>query len=203
MVPVSQSSVEDLRDIRDSRDRPICLSPGAPPAHIHVPGQIGPERVCSGRAKSTVGSPVPLLVSSPDAGPHSPQQAEGHIGEDDIGRSVLERCSEAADSSGTDLRVAATPTAGDRPTDHRLDRTPGQEPGVSTFSSMVTMREATGFNLPAATSSTLENSWRGSTRWQYQSIRKLWNHWCSDQLLDSTSISVSKLLGISSVPRTS
>ena len=57
------------------------------------------------------------------------------------------------------------------------------------------MREATGFNLPAASFSILENSWRGSTYQQYQSVWKLWNHWCSDQLLDSTSISVSKLLG--------
>ena len=56
------------------------------------------------------------------------------------------------------------------------------------------MREATGFNFPAATFSILEDSWRGSTRRQYQSIWKLWNHWCSNQLLNSTSISVSKLL---------
>ena len=73
MVPVSQSSVEDLCDIRDSGDRPICLSPGAPPAHMHVPGQIGPERVCSGHAKPVVGSRVPARISFPDACPHSPQ----------------------------------------------------------------------------------------------------------------------------------
>ena len=60
---------------------------------------------------------------------------------------------------------------------------------------MANMRSATGLNLPSATFALLENSWRPSTRRQYQAVWKEWSKFCPNESMDPTSICVESMLG--------
>ena len=60
---------------------------------------------------------------------------------------------------------------------------------------MANMRSATGLNLPSATFALLENSWRPSTRRQYQAVWKEWSKFCQNESMDPTSICVESMLG--------
>ena len=60
---------------------------------------------------------------------------------------------------------------------------------------MANMRSATGLDLPSATIALLENSWRPSTRRQYQAVWKKWSKFCQNESMDPTSICVESMLG--------
>ena len=59
---------------------------------------------------------------------------------------------------------------------------------------MANMRSATGLNLASATFALLENSWRHSTRRQYQAVWKEWSKFCQNESVDLTSTCVESML---------
>ena len=75
-----------------------------------------------------------------------------------------------------------------------LDRVCGQR-GGSGADCMANVRSATGRNLSSATFVLLENSWRPSTRRQYQAVWKEWSRNCQNGSMDRTSICVESMLG--------
>ena len=194
VVPQSEDRQQSVRALWSSTDRSVCVSPDISATQVHDTGQSRPSRVRSGRPESEVEPQVCVRLSSPDPGPGSPQQVGGDGDEDDPAGAVLERRALAGHTAGPADGHAAAPGPGHGRPDQRHDGIPGPGPAGPAANSMAAMRQAAGIDLQDDVLAVLEDSWRASTRRQYQSVWKQWCQWCGDQLLDPTSISVGKLL---------
>ena len=141
-----------------------------------------------------MGLSIDVRLPATNVGAHSVEQVADNTKEDAVGSTVLERCSVAANPTGVTVRHSSSPTPSSRPSHEHMHRLSGEASRQSSLSSLATMRQATGLHVSADTFSTLENSWRKTTRRQYQSVWKVWQQWCADQHLDPATISVERLL---------
>ena len=111
---------------------------------------------------------LPPSNACPDGG----QQAQGLQGQNAANSTLLVRRSVDASPDGTPVRHASPdPHVCEAPDQHG-DQLPGGQCGGPEADCMANMRSATGLNLPSATFALLENSWRPSTRRQYQAVWK-------------------------------
>ena len=184
----------DIPEVWDPSYRSLRLTADSPTPKIHVPGEVRQESVRSGCFLSEMDLPPPVRISTPNPSPNSPEQAAGFDQSDAPDSPVLERCPMAPSAPEESLRhpQPTTDNTGHHP--EHGNRLPSEGPRDPSPSGMATMRRATGVSLPARAFTTLENSWRQGTRRQYMSVWRVWQRWCTDQHLDTTTISVDKLI---------
>ena len=113
---------------------------------------------------------------------------------DATGSALLDGCPLVTHADGAPVRHPSPSAAGAGSPDQRGDGLPSQQAGQTPSSSMAVMRQATGVDLQQPTFTLLECSWRSSTRKQYQSAWSTWEQWCASQSVDTTTVTVEKLL---------
>ena len=154
-------------------------------------GQSSPG---SGRSQLDVGLRPVVRLPPFDACPDGGQQAQGLQDQNAADSTLLVRRFVDASPGGTPVRHASSdPRVSEAPGQHG-DQLPGGQRGGSEADCMANMRSATGLNLPSATFALLENSWRPSTRRQYQAVWKEWSKFCQNESVDPTSTCVDSML---------
>ena len=195
MAPVTKDGGQDLSAVRDPPGRPVCLQGDSPVTPVHDSPAGGQSSPGSGRSQSDVGLRPGVRFPPSDACPDGGQQAQGLQGQNAANSTLLVRRSVDASPDGTPVRHASPdPHVSEAPDQHG-DQLLGGQRGGPEADCMANMRSATGLNLPSATFALLENSWRPSTRRQYQAVWKEWSKFCQNESMDPTSICVESMLG--------
>ena len=195
MAPVTNDGGQDLSAVRDPPGRPLCLQGDSAVTPVHDSAAGGQSSPGSGRSQSDVGLRPGVRFPPSDACPDCGQQAQGLQGQNAAVSTLLVRRSVDASPDGTPVRHASPdPRVSEAPDQHG-DHLPGGQRGGPEANCMANMRSATGLNLPSATFALLENSWRPSTRLQYQAVWKEWSKFCQNESMDPTSICVESMLG--------
>ena len=195
MAPVTKDGGQDLSAVRDPPGRPVCLQGDSPVTPVHDSPAGGQSSPGSGRSQSDVGLRPGVRFPPSDACPDGGQQAQGLQGQNAAVSTLLVRRSVDASPDGTPVRHASPdPHVSEAPDQHG-DQLLGGQRGGPEADCMANMRSATGLNLPSATFALLENSWRPSTRRQYQAVWKEWSKFCQNESMDPTSICVESMLG--------
>ena len=195
MAPVTKDGGQDLSAVRDPPGRPVCLQGDSPVTPVHDSPAGGQSSPGSGRSQSDVGLRPGVRFPPSDACPDGGQQAQGLQGQNAANSTLLVRRSVDASPDGTPVRHASPdPHVSEAPDQHG-DQLLGGQRGGPEADCMANMRSATGLNLPSATFALLENSWRPSTRRQYQAVWKEWSKFCQNESMDPTSMCVESMLG--------
>ena len=195
MAPVTKDGGQDLSAVRDPPGRPVCLQGDSPVTPVHDSPAGGQSSPGSGRSQSDVGLRPGVRFPPSDACPDGGQQAQGLQGQNAANSTLLVRRSVDASPDGTPVRHASPdPHVSEAPDQHG-DQLLGGQRGGPEADCMANMRSATGLNLPSATFALLENSWRPSTRRQYQAVWKEWSKFCQNESMDPSSICVESMLG--------
>ena len=186
---------KDFQPIGSTAGRPVCFETHSAGSQILLPRQEGQTGLGHRRLGSPVGLQGNVCLSPTGDAPAYRPEVPPPWRQANPDSTILDRGPLVSRGVLHAIQTPHETEVQEEPDNQRCNRSPPNLPqppppdGVAAFKAAVT---ATGTSEEVA--QFLSASWRGSTSVQYRSVWRSWVAWCQSTGLDTTSISVNKLL---------